>query len=155
MVATDLSELSTAALEHARAFQETFHSSIHLVHVVDTTRVAPEFPFDRDRKLRLEMQEEEARDMMGRLAREHIPAARDLLIAVAYGDPAKEIIRYAEANGIEMIVMATHGRTGLAHHIIGSVAEKVVRHSTVPVFTVRPVKFHDAVTHAHDAVAGH
>jgi nucleotide-binding universal stress UspA family protein len=53
------------------------------------------------------------------------------------GAPAEEIVRFAREGGFEMIVMGTHGRTGLAHLLIGSVAERVVRLSPCPVLTVR------------------
>lgn len=55
---------------------------------------------------------------------------------VVVGNPYEEILR--AARGMDAIVMATHGRSGLAHLVIGSVAEKVVRHATVPVLTIRP-----------------
>ena len=52
-------------------------------------------------------------------------------------DPDFGIVRTAEQEGADLIVMATHGRTGLSHMILGSTAEKVVRHATVPVLTVK------------------
>lgn len=55
---------------------------------------------------------------------------------VVVGDPYQEIV--AAARGMDLVVMSTTGRTGLAHLLIGSVAEKVVRHSPVPVLTLRP-----------------
>ena len=55
---------------------------------------------------------------------------------IVVGTPYEEILR--AARGVDAIVMATHGRTGLTHLVIGSVAEKVVRHATVPVLTIRP-----------------
>jgi nucleotide-binding universal stress UspA family protein len=56
---------------------------------------------------------------------------------VTAGDPADSIVRMAEALAVDLIVMATHGRTGLPHLLLGSVAEKVVRHAPCPVLTVR------------------
>jgi nucleotide-binding universal stress UspA family protein len=53
------------------------------------------------------------------------------------GNAASEIAECAKREGADLIVMGTHGRTGLAHVVLGSVTEKVVRHSTVPVLTVR------------------
>ena len=58
-------------------------------------------------------------------------------IEVAIGKPAVEILRVAERDSADLIVMATHGRTGVDHLILGSVAERVVRESPVPVLTVR------------------
>src|SRR5262245_47537112 len=59
---------------------------------------------------------------------------------VTAGDPAEAIVRMAEELGVDLIVMATHGRTGLPHILLGSVAEKVLRHAPCPVLTVRQRK---------------
>jgi nucleotide-binding universal stress UspA family protein len=56
---------------------------------------------------------------------------------VRFGKPADEIVAFAEDQSVDLIVMGTHGRTGVAHLIVGSVAERVVRTSNVPVLTVR------------------
>lgn len=61
-----------------------------------------------------------------------------LVCAARIGNPIVEILKYAAENNIDLIVMGTHGRTGLAHALIGSVAEKVVRTATCPVLTVHP-----------------
>ena len=58
---------------------------------------------------------------------------------VIVGSPADTIIQYATDNGIELIVMSTHGRSGITRFFMGSVAERVTRHSPVPVLTVTPV----------------
>jgi len=60
------------------------------------------------------------------------PTAADVVV----GHPATEVCEFAEENDCEMIVMATHGRSGLKHLLVGSVAEAVVRHSAVPVLTM-------------------
>jgi nucleotide-binding universal stress UspA family protein len=56
------------------------------------------------------------------------------------GNPHDEITRYAADEQADMIVMATHGRTGLAHVLLGSVAEKVVQHADIPVLTIKPAR---------------
>ena len=58
-------------------------------------------------------------------------------VQVTAGDPADGIVRLAEERAVDLIVMATHGRTGLPHLLLGSVAEKVLRHAPCPVLTVR------------------
>ncbi len=67
------------------------------------------------------------------------------------GDPAKEIVRVADEENVDMIVMSTRGRTGLAHVLMGSVAEKVVRRANCPVLVV---KSHAKKEHALDAAEG-
>ena len=59
-------------------------------------------------------------------------------VIVRTGTPFVEIVRHAKENDVDLIVMGTHGRTGLVHALIGSVAEKVVRKAPCPVLTVRP-----------------
>jgi universal stress protein A len=65
-------------------------------------------------------------------------AGRTVIQAVVDGSPKAEIIKYARKQNIDLIVLSTHGRTGLPHMIIGSVAESVVRTAPCPVLTVRP-----------------
>jgi len=58
--------------------------------------------------------------------------------AKSVGEPAAEILDFAKQGGFDLIVLSTHGRTGLAHALLGSVAERVVRRATIPVLTIRP-----------------
>jgi len=65
-------------------------------------------------------------------------AARKVVRTIVTGTPFIEIVRYARENQIDLIVVGTHGRSGLMHSLIGSVAERVVRKASCPVLTVRP-----------------
>lgn len=58
--------------------------------------------------------------------------------AVRFGDPAEEIIAFAKSEPVDLIAMATHGRTGILHLVLGSVAERVMRRAEVPVLLLRP-----------------
>ena len=73
------------------------------------------------------------RDIAARLERDGVAVE----VFVAVGKPAEEIIRFAAEHGASAIVMGTHGRTGIRHLIAGSVTERVVRTSSVPVLTIR------------------
>ena len=88
-------------------------------------------------------------DLLGDLERQAsaelaqvLPEAQQATIevtrAVAIGSPSQKIVETAEAEHVDLIVMATHGRTGLSHLLIGSVAERVVRTAPCPVLTIRP-----------------
>ena len=85
-----------------------------------------------------------------RKALEQVPQAawsQDLVNVVRHVDtgvPFLEVIRYAREHDIDLIVLGTHGRTGLVHMLMGSVAEKIVRKAPCPVLTVRP-EGHDFV----------
>jgi universal stress protein A len=59
-------------------------------------------------------------------------------VATSIGEPAHEILDFAKAQRVDLVVIGTHGRTGIQHALMGSVAERVVRRSTCPVLTVRP-----------------
>ena len=130
LVPTDFSPPSEAALAYARALGATFGAPLHLLHVA-TERVLPPYAAGdageagaaalRDLRTRLSP-DDRRRGVVG-----HV---------VESPDPAAEIAQYAAANGSDLIVMGTHGRGGLAHLFMGSVAEKVVRTAPCPVLTV-------------------
>jgi len=77
---------------------------------------------------------DEARQAMGDIAAESAPEIRSELAA---GKPAEDILRYAESNGVDLIMMVTHGRSGIKRWAMGSVADKVLRASQVPVWLLR------------------
>lgn len=92
----------------------------------------------------------EAEKYLRALADERLARYRRVECVVRRGDPATEILKLAEHDHAGMILMATHGRTGLVHIIMGSVVEKVVRKSHVPVLTVRPSEMRPQPISAQD-----
>lgn len=79
-----------------------------------------------------------ARTKLERLARQRIGGKIRYEVDVMMGDPGVEVLRAAKRWGANLIVMATHGRKGLRHLVLGSVAEQVVRDASCPVLTVSP-----------------
>jgi nucleotide-binding universal stress UspA family protein len=79
-----------------------------------------------------------ARTKLVRLARQRVNGKARYQVDVMMGDPAVEILQAAKRRGADLIVMATHGRKGLRHLVLGSVAEHVVREAPCPVLTVKP-----------------
>jgi nucleotide-binding universal stress UspA family protein len=139
LVPTDFSEPSTAALRYAVALAEAFESTLHVLHVIENPYmamgpaelyVAPPVNFIGELEKEAERRLAEAVTPDER-ARFHV---REM---TRHGRPHEEIDGYAKENAIDLIVMGTHGRTALAHLLIGSVAEKVVRTAPCPVLTVR------------------
>jgi universal stress protein A len=131
LVPTDFSPPSAAALACARELAGRFGASLHLLHVAESVflRAVSEDPRER-------------RDALLRQLQTLLPAEEQrrvaLTVAVERSDePADEIARHARVEDIRLIVMGTHGRTGLSRLLIGSVAEKVVRRAACPVLTVR------------------
>jgi universal stress protein A len=140
---TDFSEFGKAALKCACDFAEQFGAELHLLNVVedyaayypDTTMMATaEFTFDMQSMLA------DAGKML-----DQVPGdwGKDLTIvrSTEIGTPASGILRYAKEHEIDLIVVSTHGRTGLMHLLLGSVAEKIVRRAPCLVLTVRPEGF--------------
>jgi len=126
VVTTDFSAYSATALEYARVLAIKTNANIHLVHVITEPR-----PHD----------ESAAEEQMNKFIGEHVDEYTYIRHAVRTGNPAKEILRYAAENDAALIIIATHGRTGLAHILLGSVAENIVRLSPIPVMTVKPAEF--------------
>ncbi len=75
---------------------------------------------------------------MAEFRREAFSGLERVFTRVLIGDAASAIVSYAQEEGVDLIIMGTHGRKGLEHAIFGSVAEKVVKNSPVPVLTVNP-----------------
>ena len=136
---TDFSEYSAAARNYACAFCDQFHAELHLLHVIqDLAPLAPEpgvmLPPPPDY---LKEIEDNATLMLERVLDPQWAAGKTIVRVVRQGPPFLEIVRYAKETAIDLIVIGTHGRTGLAHVFMGSVAEKVVRKSPCPVLSVR------------------
>ena len=153
---TDFSEPANSALEVALREAELHQASLKLVHVLqhhphtevtylrgnpeDRRSLATEFgsmlpPGGQEEAILRRDYVEEALTQL----RDLIPHAfkNRSTVDVASGDPAEAIVQVAREHAIDLIVMSTHGRTGLAHVLLGSVAEKVVRQAPCPVLVTR------------------
>ena len=80
---------------------------------------------------------ESAEKSLQDIVAEKTTASQSTHIVIGYGDAANEIVRTVEKENIDLIVIATHGATGIEHQLIGSVTEKVVRQAPCPVFTIK------------------
>jgi nucleotide-binding universal stress UspA family protein len=140
LVPTDFSEYSNNALKYGCALSEKFSSELHLLHVLqDLVAMVPEpglaFPPPGNYMQELQASAEQA---LKQLPEDGWACGPTVIRATRNGPPFVEIVRYAREHAIDLIVIGTHGRGGLAHMLLGSVAEKVVRKSPCPVLTVRP-----------------
>ncbi len=137
LLATDFSDASAGAVDHAVLMAKTFGSELHILHVLEVEVPRLESGVDY---LPLKYFEEFERRAAEYLAAV-IPAGdREQLNPVPVvrkGNPFVEIIRYAQSEKIDLIIMGTHGRSALAHLMMGNVAEKVVRYASCAVLTVR------------------
>ncbi len=135
LVPVDFSEHSERALAYATGFARSFGASLHLVHVYPASAfVAPPLLPGPIVVGQFRDQSQKAFDeFLARAKREH-----DVEIhgSLREGIPYQEILRVVSEVQADLIVMGTHGRTGIEHLLLGSVAERVVRNSDVPVITV-------------------
>jgi len=143
LVPTDFSGPSDDALDCARGLARRFDASVHLLHILEDPIVdgpfgsevfVSESPGTRTARLR------DARDRLSHRVPAHDSERGRLTTEVIVGPTSRTIVDYAADNGFDLIVMGTHGRTGLAHLLMGSVAERVVRSATCPVLTTHGVR---------------
>jgi nucleotide-binding universal stress UspA family protein len=128
LVPTDGSQGATAALEHGMEIASKWGATLHTL-VVDT-RLARSGPL-------LETLREEGRGAVRDVEVTGTQAGLTVVIKSVEGNPHEAVLDYVTEHGIDMVIMGTHGRTGLDRVVMGSVAEGVVRRSPVPVLTVR------------------
>lgn len=151
LITTDLSDYSLAAVEYAASFGLLYSSKLYLLHVVDPAApilVIPGLEVNGATHMQ-QVVEQGRRELEGFVAKQINHDLKILPVVVA-GTPAEEIKRFAEEEGIDLIVLATHGRTGLRHIVMGSVAERVVRLSSIPVLTVKPHPFREVIIEKAD-----
>jgi nucleotide-binding universal stress UspA family protein len=142
LVAVDASPCSAAAADLAARLVRQLDGSVELMTVIDVSAVADAGGDASARQYQVEKLREEARDRLWQFAGRHLPDADEIHAHVLDGgsnppDVAAAVTGAAEAWNCDLIVLGTHGKTGLEHLILGSVAEKIVRTSRVPVLTVR------------------
>ncbi len=138
LCATDLSEPSYEGVSAAAIIAETLPAELILIHVVPpvfhggSTLVPAGF----DAKEYYEEMKEIARGNLDEHIKRQIPRGVKVRLLIKEGNAPDEIVKAAEAEEVDLIVIATHGWTGWRRFIFGSVAEKVVRLSTLPVLTI-------------------
>jgi nucleotide-binding universal stress UspA family protein len=136
LVPTDGSDASMAAVDEAVALADRLGSSIHVLSVVEQAQYAPMNTPSPDFVDSLEANAREALDRA--VERAETAGGTDVDGAVESGAAHEAIVSYVEDHDVDLVMMGTHGRTGLDRVLLGSVTEKVVRLSPVPVLTVRP-----------------
>jgi len=137
---TDFSECGRAAEKYAQALSERFGAELHILHVLaDMALMLPEpaSALSLPQNYLLDMKRE-AEQALDRVLPERAAGGLKTMRATRMGNAFLEIVGYADEKNIDLIVVGTHGRGALAHMLLGSVAEKVVRKAHCPVLTVRP-----------------
>jgi nucleotide-binding universal stress UspA family protein len=125
----DFDQNSLAAVSVAADLARERNATLHLLHVL---------PLAIRGAFSLGEVESEARTKLERIGHQKLKAGTRYELLIVTGEPAIEILQAATRLGIDFIVMATHGRSGVRRLVLGSVAERVVREATCPVLTVKP-----------------
>lgn len=134
----DFSEYTEEITNYAVSIAKKYSSELHLLHIIPNLNyytpyesfLTPENLIDMERNIEKEIE----KDFNKVIKKIDVPVNKIIKTGVTF----VEIIDYIKEEGIDLVVMGTHGRSGIEHILIGSVAEKVVRKSPCPVLTVRP-----------------
>jgi len=138
LLPSDFSDCSAEAARAARRLAERFGARLLVLHVLDEpAALDPMFRGEVPLELLRGRMEQYAREGMEAFLAAHLQGVPGVETRIASGVPFREILREAREAGADLIVIGTHGRTGVEHVIFGSTAEKVVRMAPCPVLTVR------------------
>ncbi len=140
IVPTDLSALSLTAFDYAKDIAERWESEIHLVYVLEKS---PPFlamrSIDVDEKEVMASMEQKAKEQLDNEVESYSRETDVKIIPVLLkGIDYEEVVKYSKEIKSDLIVLATHGRTGILHTLLGSVAEKVIRYAKCPVLVTTP-----------------
>lgn len=134
LVPTDGSPGMKPVVAHAAGLAELHDATLHGLYVVNTTSLN-DLPMDTSWEGLSQALEEEGQD--GLATFEDWAGDVPVETAIYEGSPSTEIIEYADEHAVDIVVMGTHGRSGVDRLLLGSVAERVVRTATTPVLTIR------------------
>jgi nucleotide-binding universal stress UspA family protein len=139
LVPTDFGETCKVAVQHGRALAEAFGGSLYLFHVLEEPFLprAKASSYVELKKDYHERMEKDAREQMEQLLTADDRTKLRAQVFTKWGNPFVEIVRFAKSQNIDLIVMGSHGIGPVAHMLLGSVTERVVRKAPCPVLTVR------------------
>jgi nucleotide-binding universal stress UspA family protein len=137
----DFTEHASKILPYVLSIAEKYDAMIYLLHVVEDFSkwgglYIPHIPVDRFQAEALKGAEK----TLDKVCQEQLQGCPNFQKTILFGDPATEILKTIEAEGIDLVIMGTHGRKGLELVFFGSVAENVVKKSPAPVLTINPYK---------------
>jgi len=142
LVPIDFSDYSKAALRYAINFAKMFKAEMILVYVVEPVIYPPDFSMGQIAIPSINSEwDTKAKEELDKLAKNEIPDSIKVTNLIKTGKPFLEVIDTATELDADIIIIATHGHTGVEHILFGSTAEKVVRKAPCPVLTLRePIK---------------
>jgi nucleotide-binding universal stress UspA family protein len=142
LVPIDFSDYSKSSLKYAVNFAKSFNADITLIYVIEPIIYPPDFSMGQIAIPSVSPEwDERAHEELEKLAKNEISSDVNVKVIIKTGKPFVEIIETASEEDIDIIIIATHGHSGVEHILFGSTAEKVVRKAPCPVLTLRePVK---------------
>lgn len=142
LVPVDFSDYSKNALKYSVGLAKYFNSELLLIYVVEPVVYPPDFSMGQIAIPSVDIElDKRAAEELNVLAKKEIPPEIKCTCIVKTGKPFVEIIETASEADVDLIIIATHGHTGIEHVLFGSTAEKVVRKAPCPVLTLRePIK---------------
>jgi len=139
LVPTDFSPCSDKALEYGKDLSKRFNAQLHILYVVEPIETFATIN-GVEQSVYIDMIREvhtSATERMARLQSDLSGFGYNVICNVREGRPSETILEYSKANNMSMICLATHGRSGLNHLLLGSTTEKILRKAECPVFVVR------------------
>ncbi|MBS0201275.1 MAG: universal stress protein [Planctomycetes bacterium] len=138
LVVTDFSQSANRALKYADVIAEMFCADLHVLHVVvePLPLPGPNGAWIRPEDALPAMVTQAEQDLAENVRQAQLHCGSPPICAIRVGFPLEQILKYAEDNDIDVIVVGTHGHRGLSRLLLGSVAEKLVRMARCPVMTV-------------------
>lgn len=137
LLPTDFSEASANAKDYACALAGLLNADLHVLHVLPDCPPQSSLSGASSEIPRLEIERSAQQQLSALMADSRINLEK-VYRQIRFGNPVDQILNYAKDHHISLIVLGTHGRTGLSHALIGSVTENVVQLATCPVLTVHP-----------------
>ncbi|MCK9209537.1 MAG: universal stress protein [Ignavibacteriaceae bacterium] len=145
LVPIDFSDFSKSALKYAVTFAQQYHSKLILIYVMEPVIYPPDFSMGQITlpTVNFEM-DKRAKEELDKLAESEISSLVQVQTVIKTGKPFVEIIDTAKEEDADLIIISTHGHSGVEHILFGSTADKVVRKAPCPVLTLRePIKGFD------------
>jgi len=137
----DLTQNSSKILPYVLSVSEKYNSTIYLLHVVQDLHRWGQLYVPHPSMTVLQKEALEAAEKaMDRICEEQLQSCPNFQRRIVSGDEATEILKTIDSEGIDLVIMGTHGRKGLEQTIFGSVAGNLVKKSPVPVLTINPYK---------------
>ncbi len=141
LIPTDMSKLSLTAFDFVNNHPEFENAELYVLHVIEKVDLPVYYTVDLYWENMQKDIESRAKEKLNSVITKFFPDKINKIKEITIkGNAPERIVRFAKEEKIDLIIMATHGRSGLEKILIGSVAERVVRTSTIPVLTLKPEK---------------